>query len=647
MSEVEEHIRGFKSKGVEVGKLMHTPGLENPADLATRGLASLRDVDRNSEWQNGPAYLTLPRSQWHVSREFREKKKERICGANSAARILSLLSCNKESGERVASLTVATVTDKMGPEEVKFLGVVRTLMAKSSRYNVVRGTVARLIAASVTGLRETILLPPSSLHLRQARYIMELSSMTETRQAVATGRLSGLPTFTKNGLVVTRGRLGDGLSRVLGVSELTVLMPHSPLSKLLMVRAHKEDHRSYKITLWRSRAYIWIVRGKKLATEVVRECQLCLIKKKVGAEQQMGDIGEDAVTPGWPWHSIALDLMGPVKIKLMVKSRAEMKVWPLVIVCRRTGAVHTEVMAKYGAADFLLAYAHFTARRGTPSKVTSDRGSQLTAAAAYVTWTAQESPTSWDWDSIVQQTAAETEWKFVLAGCQWWNGLAESRVKILKATLQHTVAQTSLNFAELQVVLARAADIANNRPVGVKCLNESDVQALTPNMLLLGRTSTVGNEMINKEEEEDEEGAAQVLPGRLAYMEELLDAWWAQWNRQVFPNLVPHQDYKKAKRHTNLEVGDICLLRYDGRIKDTYRMCRIAAVKEDEHGVVRTVEVQMRPRDSRDALLPYRSKQPILQQTGVQRLVLIVPAEQVKQLFDDQQHSSTQQVSSL
>ena len=113
----------------------------------------------------------------------------------------------------------------------------------------------------------------------------------------------------------------------------------------------------------------------------------------------------------------------------------------------------------------------------------------------------------------MQQTAAETEWKFVPAGCQWRNGLAESRVKILKATLQHTVAQTSLNFAELQVVLARAADIANNRPVGVKCLNESDVQALTPNMLLLGRTSTVGNEMINKEEEEDEEGAAQVLPG--------------------------------------------------------------------------------------------------------------------------------------
>ena len=93
------------------------------------------------------------------------------------------------------------------------------------------------------------------------------------------------------------------------------------------------------------------------------------------------------------------------------------------------------------------------------------------------------------------------------------------------------MAKTSLTFAELQVVLARAADIANNRPVGVRSLNKGDLQAITINMLLLGRTSTVANEVV--EEKEDEE---QMLPHRLAYLNELLDAWWSQWNRQVFPN---------------------------------------------------------------------------------------------------------------
>ena len=105
------------------------------------------------------------------------------------------------------------------------------------------------------------------------------------------------------------------------------------------------------------------------------------------------------------------------------------------------------------------------------------------------------------------------------------------------------MAETSLTFAELQVVLARAADIANNRPVSVRSLNEGDLQAVTPNMLLLGRTSTIANDKV-VEEKEDEE---QMLPHRLAYLNELLDAWWAQWNQQVFPNLVPYQRFKDAK----------------------------------------------------------------------------------------------------
>ena len=123
-------------------------------------------------------------------------------------------------------------------------------------------------------------------------------------------------------------------------------------------------------------------------------------------------------------------------------------------------------------------------------------------------------------------------------------------------------------------------------------------------MLLLGRTSTVVNESAEEEKEEE-----MMLPRRLAYMEELLDAWWSQWSRQVFPSLVPYQCYKDAKRHTNIGVGDVCLLRYDGRIKDTYRMCRVISVKSDKSGIVRTADVQLRPRDSREALLPYKPKQ--------------------------------------
>ena len=43
----------------------------------------------------------------------------------------------------------------------------------------------------------------------------------------------------------------------------------------------------------------------------------------------------------------------------------------------------------------------------------------------------------------------------------------------------------------------------------------------------------------------------------------------------------------------------------------------------DGHGVVRTVEIDMRPRNTRETLLPYKSKVLVKQTVTIQRLVLL------------------------
>ena len=55
-------------------------------------------------------------------------------------------------------------------------------------------------------------------------------------------------------------------------------------------------------------------------------------------------------------------------------------------------------------------------------------------------------------------------------------------------------------------------------------------------------------------------------------------------------------------------------------------MCRIQEVFPDSNGQVRTVKVGMRPRDSRELLLPYKSKDLWLTDVSVQRLVVVLPA---------------------
>ena len=303
-----------------------------------------------------------------------------------------------------------------------------------------------------------------------------------------------------------------------------------------------------------------------------------------------------------------------------------MKVWPLLVACLATGAVHSAVMHNYGTSAFLLQWENFTALRGCPRLVWSDKGSQLTSAGNYITWTAREDPSNWGWDAISAQAARQgTTWKFVPAGCQFRNGLAEARVKAMKQTLMHTMVGSTINakptvtYAELQVFLARAAGIVNDRPLGLRSFTGEDLVPLTPNQLLLGRTG-VSPPVYSSEQIENFEM-------RNKYQEELLDIWWKQWFVQVFPNLLPYQRYKDSKRHRDLQVDDVCLLKYDGKVRGTYRLCRVVKLFPDEHDVVRTVEVELRPRRKQEPSLPYQPRPMDKMQVGVQRLVLIVAHE--------------------
>merc|ERR1711895_79347 len=121
-------------------------------------------------------------------------------------------------------------------------------------------------------------------------------------------------------------------------------------------------------------------------------------------------------------------------------------------------------------------------------------GTSSSNTAAY---SAKESPDNWGWDELKQMGArAGPSWEFVPAGCQFRNGLAEVRVRAIKRTISHMLASTvngekpMLNYAELATLLAKAANIVNDRPIGIKSVTEDELVPLTVNQLLLGHTSS-------------------------------------------------------------------------------------------------------------------------------------------------------------
>ena len=630
-----EHRRQWESLGLEVEPLQHTASADNIGDIATKGKVSKEHVDEKSVWQNGPSYLQYERDDsWPINRDMLTGQ-DAIPDDEKLVRVFSVQAkpVYSKAGDvswvsRLHSLT------KFGAEfsDLKF-DSVRWLAERHRCLLKVLRILARLITASSTCVRNQITEEPTSVRMLQARYMLEMVYGQDTAKVVLAGKLQGLDPQLSKGRFVTRGRFGGGIANVLGLVELPILLPESHLSYLIMVQAHEESHSEAKTTLARSRSQAWIVRGFGLAVRVCKECFSCILDRKRKTDQKMGYLPLERFEVGFPpFTNISLDLAAPVKVLDMVKKRCTMKAWPLIICCLNTGAVHLELLHTYGAEAFLLRWKVFTCTRGDPKLVVSDKGSQLQAASKQIDWTRKEGPEQWEWDKIEQATSAMgTKWHFVPAGCQWQNGLAESRIKIFKQTLRRCVVGTIngnkslVSYCEMQALLADMMDRMNNRPIGLKTLTEQDLVPLTPNCLLLGRTSTRVAAL------DDADYSVEDYPRRLRYCQELLQFWRREFEKQVFYNLLPYQRYKDTKRFRNLQVGDVCLLSYPGKIQEKSRYCRVDAVHPDEDDVVRNVTISLRSRCAREKLLLYKSRQPMKMVVGVQRLVLVCPSEEVQQ----------------
>ncbi|XP_034071084.1 uncharacterized protein LOC117545423 [Gymnodraco acuticeps] len=68
---LQEEIRAQSPKNSNILDWWWIPDPHNIADIITRG-ASPQDLDKNSEWQNGPKFLNLPANEWPIKFTARE-----------------------------------------------------------------------------------------------------------------------------------------------------------------------------------------------------------------------------------------------------------------------------------------------------------------------------------------------------------------------------------------------------------------------------------------------------------------------------------------------------------------------------------------------------------------------------------------------
>ena len=617
--------------------VQHVAGILNPADLPTRGV-KLDEIGIGSLWQSGAEFLSLPRSQWPVSREFvrPDLPQDEV---RSPRNLLRVTAVSLRSGKKQVNVTESNVVDTNLAKFPQIFSQIEEILCYNNNLSSRKRVIARLLRGYrvfkpdqvVTELEiKTVLTEvPNKEELKLASDLILVHGMIETNIALYEGTLDSLLPCRDGKMIVTRGRLGEkSIQSVLGVLSLPILMPSSRVAELFMWQAHNGYsglfHRSVAETLAKSRSWVWIVRGKDLAKKV---CKLCMICKKLRRNfeyQQMAELRHESSSICPPWTHVALDYAGPVVIRGEVNQRSRGKSWILVYICRSTKAVCLLATTSYDTSSFLMKHEEFTARKGIPSSIVSDRGTQLVKSG--IVLATKETPATWKWDEVVRNNSASS-WECVPIGSPHRNGLAESTVKLMKRSLMLALAPgTVLSYGELVTVLAKISSVINSRPLGLRSTSagsqqEDFLMPITPNQLLLGRTE-IDSPPIEYSENDG------TFAARLAYVSEVYGTWWNNWIKQVLPTLMPIRRWKKESR--NLQSGDVVMMGYIGNLKDDYRLAKVEEVYPDDKGLVRSVLVAFRKRDHREKPQSFWKKPLTREIVAIQRLHLLVPSEERK-----------------
>ena len=213
---------------------------------------------------------------------------------------------------------------------------------------------------------------------------------------------------------------------------------------------------------------------------------------------------------------------------------------------------------------------------------------------------------------------------------QHQNGAAEILVKMVKGvkrSLLRVLGDQVLSLNETFTVLDEVANIVNERPIGIKPGERSANDYLSPNSLLLGRSSDrvmSGPFEPNGIFTDNPENTGS----RFLLVQAIITQFWKTWTKLYFPTLLLRSKWHTDRR--NMEIGDICLLRDSNMVRGDWRLCEVVAVFPDVKKRVRNVEVVVKAKQGGSS--SYISTAPIKIKRHVSNLVLLVPADERSEL---------------
>lgn len=254
-----------------------------------------------------------------------------------------------------------------------------------------------------------------------------------------------------------------------------------------------------------------------------------------------------------PFTDVGVDYFGPIDVK---RSRSHLKRYGVLFTCLTSRAVHLEVAYTLDADSYINAVRRFVYRRGPVSSIRSDNGTNFVGANREL----KESLADLNHGKIQRALVKDgINWSFNIPAASHQGGVWERLIRSVKSVLTSVLKQQILDDEGLQIIFCEVEAILNDRPITKVSDDPNDLEALTPNHILMLK----GKPIMPSGLFDQSDLYARKRWTQIQYMAQL---FWKRLTSEYLPMLQERQKWTKPRR--SLTPGYIVLFVDAKRILD-------------------------------------------------------------------------------
>jgi hypothetical protein len=542
----------------------HVPGVQNPADCASRGVTP-EELRTHPLWWNGPDWLqsvscfdpnpTLP----PLSTE-----EEQVLHAEEQ-RVIPVLSTSIDDNFMITRFSS-----------------LRTLLRVTARIR----RLVHMQAGPITPEELNTSLVIWVKYTLNCQFAAELNSLQHSKELHNSSKLLQLrPFLDKDGVIRVGGRLRH--AQISSDARNPIIMPKlSHLTRLLITRIHLENfHAGPQLTLAVLYRRFWILGARDTVRYHLKKCVRCTRQSATTQKQLMGDLPSSRVNPGRPFLTCGVDYAGPFELKAMAgRCKTTYKAYLAVFVCFSTRAMHLEVASSLSSDAFLADLRRFISRRGKPSHIYSDCGTNFVGANRELKEMISHLQSQQHNSAIADKLSGEgVTWHFNPPGAPHFGGLWEAGVKSVKYHLHRVLDKSKLTYEEISTTIIQIEACLNSRPLTPLSTDPSDLSVLTPGHFLIGGPLTA----------HPEPDLSSIPEGRLdrsQLVQRLQQQFWGRWSSEFLTRM--QQRPKWMKQRSQIQLHDMVLIKNELQPPQMWKLGRVIGLSPGSDGIVRVVTLR-------------------------------------------------------